>query len=145
MPLAQIYLTLSHHFSLSFIASGRVQGHIPNPHIAAECMFELVVLLLPDNMWGSIGAHHLWARPCFSSSVLHVWTTIFIYIYVCVCVYVCVLDRTSEKLTVTKHCWFCVYASLTLLQNWYLRSWRHLATTSNILLSRFQISGNSMI
>ena len=24
-------------------------------------------------MWGSIGVHHLSARPCFSSSVLHVW------------------------------------------------------------------------
>ena len=50
-----------------------LQGYIPYPHIAAECMFELVVLLLPGHMWGSIGVHHLWARPCFSSSVLHVW------------------------------------------------------------------------
>ena len=50
-----------------------LQGHIPYPHIAAGCMFELVVLLLPGHMWGSIGAHHLWARPCFSSSDLHVW------------------------------------------------------------------------
>ena len=26
-------------------------------------------------IWGgSIGVHHLWARPCFSSSVLHVWS-----------------------------------------------------------------------
>ena len=24
-------------------------------------------------MWGSIGVHHLWARPCFSSSDPHVW------------------------------------------------------------------------
>ena len=39
------------------------------PHITAEYMF----LLLPGHMWGSIGVHHLWARPCFSSSVLHVW------------------------------------------------------------------------
>ena len=36
-----------------------VQGYIPYPHIAAECMFELVVLLLPGHMWGSIGVHHL--------------------------------------------------------------------------------------
>ena len=42
-----------------------LQGYIPYPHIAAECMFELVVLLLPGHMWGSIGVHHLWARPCF--------------------------------------------------------------------------------
>ena len=48
VPLAWISLTLSHHFSLSFIASGR----IPYPHIAAECMFMLVVLLLPGHMWG---------------------------------------------------------------------------------------------
>ena len=50
-----------------------LQGHISYPHIAAECMFELVVLLLPGHMWGSIGVHHLWARLCFSSSDLHVW------------------------------------------------------------------------
>ena len=47
-----------------------LQGHIPYPHIAAECMFNLVVLLLPGHMWGSIRVHHLWACPCFSSSVL---------------------------------------------------------------------------
>ena len=50
-----------------------LQGYISYPHIAAECMFELVVLLLPGHMWRSIGAHHLWARPWFSSSFLHVW------------------------------------------------------------------------
>ena len=50
-----------------------LQGYIPYPDIAAVCMFELVVLLLLGHMWGSIGVHHLWARPCFSSSVLHVW------------------------------------------------------------------------
>ena len=50
-----------------------LQGYIPCPHTAAVCMFELVVLLLLGHMWGSIGVHHLWARPCFSSSVLHVW------------------------------------------------------------------------
>ena len=44
-----------------------LQGYIPYPHIAAECMFVLVVLLLPSHMWGSIRVHHLWARPCFSS------------------------------------------------------------------------------
>ena len=49
-----------------------LQGYIPYPHIAAECMFVLVVLLLLGHMWGSIRVHHLWARPCFSSSVLHV-------------------------------------------------------------------------
>ena len=47
-----------------------LQGHIPYPHIAAGCMFRLVVLLLPGHMWGSIGVHHLWARPCFK---IHYW------------------------------------------------------------------------
>ena len=42
-----------------------LQGYIPYPHIAAVCMFELVVLLLLGHMWGSIGVHHLWACPCF--------------------------------------------------------------------------------
>ena len=35
------------------------QGYIPYPHIAARCMFMLVVLLLPGHMWRSIGVHHL--------------------------------------------------------------------------------------
>ena len=58
-------------YSSSPLAS--LQGYIPYPHIAAVCKFELVVLLSPGHMWGSIGVHHLWARPCSSSSVLHVW------------------------------------------------------------------------
>ena len=37
------------------------QGHIAYPHIAAECMFELVVLLLTGHMWGSIGVLLLFA------------------------------------------------------------------------------------
>ena len=37
------------------------QGYITYPHIAAECIFELIVLLLPGHIWGSIGVHHLWA------------------------------------------------------------------------------------
>ena len=43
-----------------------LQGNIPYPHIAAVCMFALVVLLLLGHMWVSMGVHHLWARPCFS-------------------------------------------------------------------------------
>ena len=72
VPPARISLTLSHHFSQLFIASGRSSGYILCPHIAAVCMFELVVLFLLGHMWGSIGVNHLWALPCFSSSVLHV-------------------------------------------------------------------------
>ena len=41
--------------------------------ILTQLLFELVVLLLPGHMWGSIGVHHFWARPCFPSSVLYVW------------------------------------------------------------------------
>ena len=36
-----------------------LQDYIPYPHIASLCMFELVILLLPGHMWGSIGVHHL--------------------------------------------------------------------------------------
>ena len=54
-----------------------LQGYVPYPHIAAVCMFELVVLLLLGHMWGSIGVHQLWARPCFSSCVLHAWFVYF--------------------------------------------------------------------
>ena len=50
-----------------------LQGYISYPHIAAICMCELDVQLFLGHMQGSIGVHHLWAHPCFSSSVLHVW------------------------------------------------------------------------
>ena len=50
-----------------------LQSYILCPHIVAVCKFELVVLLLHIHMWGSIGVHRLWARPCFFSSVLRVW------------------------------------------------------------------------
>ena len=53
------------------------QGYIPYPQRAAVCRFELVILLLLSHMRGSIGEHHLWAHPCFSSSVLHVWLSNF--------------------------------------------------------------------
>ena len=73
VPLAQISLTLSRHFSLSFIASGRSSGlHPISSHScwmyvhAGRPTFALLYV-------GTIGVHLLWARPCFSSSVLHVW------------------------------------------------------------------------
>ena len=50
-----------------------LQGYIPCPHIAAVCKFVLIVPLLHIHVWGSTGVHRLWARPCFSSSVLCVW------------------------------------------------------------------------
>ena len=56
----------------SLLLSGP-QGYIPYPHRAAICRFELVTLLLLGHVRRSIGEHHLWAHPCFSSSVLHLW------------------------------------------------------------------------
>ena len=50
-----------------------LQDYILCPHIVAVCKFVLVVLLLHIHMWGSTGVHHLWACPCFSSSVPRVW------------------------------------------------------------------------
>ena len=38
-----------------------LQGYIPYPHIAAVCMFELVVQLLLGHMRGSIGVYH-WSK-----------------------------------------------------------------------------------
>ena len=55
-----------------------LQGYILCPHIVAVCKFELVVLLLHGHMRGSIGVHHLWARPCFSSSVPRVWFVLLV-------------------------------------------------------------------
>ena len=73
VPPARISLTLSLHFSLSFIASGRSSGlHPISSHSC--CMY--VQAGRPAFAWpyaGSIGVHHWWVRPCFSSSVLHVW------------------------------------------------------------------------
>ena len=50
------------------------QGYTPYPHRAAVCRFELVALRLLGHANGSRGEHHLWPCPCFSSSVLHVWS-----------------------------------------------------------------------
>ena len=77
MPPAWISLTLSRHFSRSFLASGWSSGlHLVSSQSC--CMYiRAGHPALLGHMWGSIGVHHLWAHPCFSSSVLHVW---FIYI-----------------------------------------------------------------
>ena len=65
-----LFLTTSPYRSL---LSARPQGYTPYPYRAAVCRFELVPLLLLGHVKGSIGVHHLWARPYFSSSDLHVW------------------------------------------------------------------------
>ena len=55
MPQVRISLTLSLATS-PYRSSPLVglQSHIPYPHIATECMFELVVLLLLGHMWGGL-------------------------------------------------------------------------------------------
>ena len=50
VPLARISLTLSRHFPYHSSPLAGLQGYIPYPHIAAECMFVLVVLFLPGHM-----------------------------------------------------------------------------------------------
>ena len=45
-------MTLSRHFPYRSSPLAGLLGNIPYPHIAAVCMFELVVLLLPGHMWG---------------------------------------------------------------------------------------------
>ena len=62
VPLARISLTLSCHFSLLFIASGRSSElHPVSSHSCCMyvCVFELVILLLLGHMWGFIGVHLL--------------------------------------------------------------------------------------
>ena len=73
VPPARISLTLSWHSPYHSSPPAGLQGYTPYPHRAALCIFELVVLLLLGHKSRSIGVHHSWARPCFSSSVLHVW------------------------------------------------------------------------
>ena len=73
VPLARISLTLSCHFSLSSIASGRSSGlHPVSSHSCWMCVCAGRPAFARPYV-GSIGVHRLWVHPCFSSSVLHVW------------------------------------------------------------------------
>ena len=66
MPLARISLTLSRHFSLSFIASGRSSGlHPVSSHSC--CMY--VRAGRPDFPWPYMGVHR--STSLMSSSLLH--------------------------------------------------------------------------
>ena len=73
VPQAQISLTFSRHFSLSFIASGRSSGL--HPVSSHRCCMNVRVgrPAFARPCEGVIGEHHLWTRPFFSSRVLHVW------------------------------------------------------------------------
>ena len=79
MLLARISLTLSRHFSLSFIASGWSSGlHPVSSHSC--CMYVRAGRPgFAGPYAGSIGVHHWWVRPCFSSSVLRVWFVLLGY------------------------------------------------------------------
>ena len=55
------------------------QGYTLYPYWGAVCRFKLVALLLLGHVKGSIGVHHLWARPYFSSCILHVWFNEFYF------------------------------------------------------------------
>ena len=68
MPRARISLTLSRHFSLSFIASGR-SSRLHPVSLHSGCTY--VRAGRPAFARPYVGVHrihHLWARPCFSMS-----------------------------------------------------------------------------
>ena len=58
------------------------QGYTSYPHTAAVCRCELVALTLLGHVKGSIGVRRLWARPYFSSSVLHVLVRLTLIVFV---------------------------------------------------------------
>ena len=57
--VARISLTLSATFPYRSSPQAGLPDSIPYPHIVAECMFVLVILLLHGHVWGSIRVHHL--------------------------------------------------------------------------------------
>ena len=73
VQLARISPTLSRYFSLSFISSGRSSGL--NPVSSHSCCVYVRAgsPAFARPYVGVLRVHHLWARPCFSSSVLHAW------------------------------------------------------------------------
>ena len=97
MPPARISLALSRNFSLSFIASGGSSRLHP---VSSHSCCIYVRASHPAFAWlyeGSIGVHHWWVRPCFSSSVLrvlfvyiykYIYKYIYIYIYIHIYIYI---------------------------------------------------------
>ena len=65
VPPARISLTLSHHFSLSFIASGRSSGLHP---VSSHSCFMYVRAGRPAFAWPYAGVH--WSTSLMSSSLL---------------------------------------------------------------------------
>ena len=56
--VARISLTFSRHFPYHSSPLAGLLDYISYPHIVAECIFMLVVLLLHSHVWGSIRVHH---------------------------------------------------------------------------------------
>ena len=52
--------------------------NIPYPHIVAECIFVLVVLLLHGHVWGSIRVHHLFLSNTNNRHTV-VWFQVFLF------------------------------------------------------------------
>ena len=77
VPLARISLTLSRSFYLTIplyrpsLPEGPLD-FILCPYRVVENIFKLLVQHVYVRAMGSIGEHHFWVRPYFSSSVLHV-------------------------------------------------------------------------
>ena len=76
----RIYLIITSWYPWSLLPTSPYRSSLPAgpqgctsyPHRAAVCRFEVVALLLLGHVKGPTGIHHLWARPYFSISVLHV-------------------------------------------------------------------------
>ena len=83
--VARISLTLSRHFPCRSSPQAVLLDNIPYPHIVAECMFVLVVLLLHGHVWGSIRVHHFikkYIRTLFKSSLSVDYVPVYIFIRV---------------------------------------------------------------
>ena len=93
MPLARISLTLSRHFSLSFIASGRSSGL--HPVSSHSCMY--VRAGCPTFAWPYVGVHRsssLMSSSLMSSSLLlQQCPACLVRVYICVCVCICIYNK----------------------------------------------------
>ena len=80
-----------------------LQGYIPYPHIAAVCMFELVVLLLLGHMWGSIGV-----KMCIYIYI-YIHTHIYIYIHTHTYIYIYIYTHTHIYIYTHTHIYIYIY------------------------------------
>ena len=92
-----------------------LQGYTPNQHRAAVCRFELVALPLHDHVKGSTGIHHLWARPCFSSSVHKIYYEI-VYTQTILTNYICTNQNSFLRMRHIKFFEILRYKRITKFQ-----------------------------